>query len=420
MTVVSPRDRLLFRFSLYGFLKNQQYYEPFFLLALRSKGLSFFEVGLLFSFREICVNLMGIPAGFLADMYGRRSSLVICFVAYIVSFVGFAFATSIPVLVLTMVAFAIGESFRAGTHKAMIFHHLRLTGRESEKAAVYGFTRSWSKAGSALSSLLSGLLVFVTGNYARIFLFSIPPYLLNSLNVASYPAVLEGEVTRRRFSIRSAFQTMWRETIACVKQPELRGLFIESATLQAIAKTVKDYVQPLVVLTISGVAVHGFLGHVDATRRSALLLGVLYFVLNTVAATASRSAHHFDRLNKSPIPWLWIAIAFVGGLLSAGQVAHGYFPWATWISIIGFVLLVSLENLWRPLFLDRLDDVSDSRFGAAVLSVEAQFASLGVMLCAPLVGKTADLFGLKGVGLVVIFIAAATGVLVRRRRLPRS
>ena len=32
---------MLFRFCLYGFLKNQQYYEPFLILVFREKGLSF-------------------------------------------------------------------------------------------------------------------------------------------------------------------------------------------------------------------------------------------------------------------------------------------------------------------------------------------------------------------------------------------
>jgi MFS family permease len=416
MHSASPRDPLIFRFSLYGFLKNQQYYEPFFLLVLKSKGLSFFEIGLLYAFREICINLMGIPAGFLADMYGRRSSLVICFVAYIISFVGFATGGSLPILFLTMFAFAIGESFRSGTHKAMVFHHLRLMGRESEKALVYGFTRSWSKSGSAISSLLSGLLVFLTGSYAQIFLFSIPPYLLNTINVATYPRALEGEGLHKGFVFRETMTTMWRETLACTRNPSLRGLFVESAVLQAAAKTVKDYVQPLVVAVFASVATGGFLGRVDATRRSALLLGLLYFVLNAVAAAAARNAHRFDALERRPFPWLWCAVVFVGGLLTLGAATLGSFPFATGIAIAGFVLLVLLENLWRPLFLDRLDDVSDRRYGAAVLSVEAQFGSLGLMVCAPLVGKTADHFGLVGIGLLVCTFGLLTGISSYRRK----
>ena len=60
---------MLFRFSLYGFLKNQQYYDPFLILAFREKGLSFFQIGLLIGFREVCINLFEIPSGAVADMY---------------------------------------------------------------------------------------------------------------------------------------------------------------------------------------------------------------------------------------------------------------------------------------------------------------------------------------------------------------
>ena len=65
---------MLFRFSLYGFLKNQQYYDPFLILAFRSKGLSFTQIGLLIGFRELCINLMEVPTGAIADVAGRRRS----------------------------------------------------------------------------------------------------------------------------------------------------------------------------------------------------------------------------------------------------------------------------------------------------------------------------------------------------------
>ena len=38
---------MLWRFSLYGFLKNQRYFEPFLLLAFLDKGISFAVFGLL-------------------------------------------------------------------------------------------------------------------------------------------------------------------------------------------------------------------------------------------------------------------------------------------------------------------------------------------------------------------------------------
>ena len=58
---------MIARFSAYGFLKNQQYYDPFLILAFRDKGLSFFLIGLLFGFRGLAVNIMEVPTGVLAD-----------------------------------------------------------------------------------------------------------------------------------------------------------------------------------------------------------------------------------------------------------------------------------------------------------------------------------------------------------------
>ncbi len=412
-------DPLLLRFSLYGFLKNQRYYEPFFFLVLQSKGLSFFLIGLLFSFREICVNLMGIPAGFLADLYGRRSALVLCFGAYILSFSGFALARGLPWLFLSMFAFAVGESFRSGTHKAMIFHYLRLCGRESEKAAVYGFTRSWSKIGSAVSSLLSGVLVLCSGDFSRIFLWAIPPCFLDMINVGTYPRRLESEFTGAKltFSLRSSIGTMMKETLRCLRNRELRRLFLQSAAIQAAAKTVRDYLQPLVVTSFASLAFFsGWLTFPDPVRRSACLLGILYFVLNILAACASRNAARFMRLERGRVPYLWIAVALIGGLITFGSALQGRMAGAAGIAVLGFVLLTLLENIWRPLFMDRLDDVSDSAYGSAVLSVEAQFQSLGVMICAPLVGKMADRWGIPGVGAFVIALAVLTGCWAVRRR----
>ena len=170
---------MLFRFSLYGFLKNQQYYDPFLILAFREKGLSFFQIGILIGFREVCVNLLEIPSGAVADLYGRRRAMILSFGAYIASFAAFALSRTLPVLFGAMFLFAIGDAFRTGTHKAMIFDWLRLQGRSHEKTKVYGYTRSWSKMGSALSVLIASALVFYTGKYSTIFWFSILPYLLN-------------------------------------------------------------------------------------------------------------------------------------------------------------------------------------------------------------------------------------------------
>ena len=146
---------MIFRFSLYGFLRNQRYFEPFLILAFLQVGLSFFEIGLLIAFRELWVNVLEIPSGAIADLYGRRRSLIFSFAAYIVGFLTFGFTDQFTFFFAAMFFLAIGDAFRTGTHKAMIFTWLRLEGRSDERTRIYGYTRSWSKIGSAVSALIA-------------------------------------------------------------------------------------------------------------------------------------------------------------------------------------------------------------------------------------------------------------------------
>ena len=134
---------MLIRFCLYGFLKNQRYFEPFFVLALLEKGLDFTMIGLLIGFREAIVLALEIPSGAIADVCGRRRAMMLSFSAYVVSFLLFAYADQLGLLIAAMAAFAIGEVFRSGTHKAMIFTWLRLQGRTDERPKIYGSPLFW-------------------------------------------------------------------------------------------------------------------------------------------------------------------------------------------------------------------------------------------------------------------------------------
>ena len=88
------KDVQFYRFSMYGFLKNLRFFEPFIILIFRDNGLTFLQIGLLYSIRDVTNYFTEIPAGFVADAFGRRKSMVFAFTAYILSFfIFFAFLT---------------------------------------------------------------------------------------------------------------------------------------------------------------------------------------------------------------------------------------------------------------------------------------------------------------------------------------
>jgi len=180
-----PRDLQFRKFRAYGFLKNLRFFDPFLILFLREAGLSFLAIGTLISIREIATNILEIPTGVMADAFGRRKAMLFGFSAYLLSFVLFYLGSSFWMFAIAMIAFAFGETFRSGTHKAMILEHLRICGCEDRKVFYYGKTRAASQLGSALASLIAAALVFWTGSFRIIFLASTVPYILNLLLLAS-------------------------------------------------------------------------------------------------------------------------------------------------------------------------------------------------------------------------------------------
>ncbi len=117
-------DKQIRKFSMYGFFKNLKFYEPYLIILLMSKGVSLFQIGILYAIREIVINIFEIPSGMIADIYGRKRELTICFIFYIVSFFLFFLTNGFLLATVAMFFYGLGDAFRTGTHKAIIYSYL--------------------------------------------------------------------------------------------------------------------------------------------------------------------------------------------------------------------------------------------------------------------------------------------------------
>ncbi len=372
------------RFSLYGFLKNQRYFEPFIILFFLDRGLSFTQIGLLIAFRELFINLLEVPSGAVADLFGRRRSMILAFVAYIVAFAVFGFSQLYWHFFIAMFFFAIGEAFRTGTHKAMIFTWLRLEGRSDEKTRVYGYTRSWSKIGSAVSVILATAFVLLMNNYAYVFFFSIVPYVAALANFMTYPRELEGQ-PEKELSLRQILAHLGESIRATLVVRRLRRLIVESMAFEGVFKAAADYLQP--VLRNAALLIPILIAWED-TRRSAILVGVVYLILYLFSAYASRSSHrvvHYAGGEEEGSRLLW-RVVFLLYLALVPLLFFGYY----YVAIIGFIALYVVQNFWRPILISRFDAFATDTAGATILSIESQAKSVSIMIVAPILGVLVD------------------------------
>jgi MFS family permease len=383
------KDRMFYKFSLYGFLKNLRFFEPFILLFFRDASLSYLQIGVLFSIRDLATNILEIPTGVYADAFGRRRSMVMAFVAYILSFVLFFAFSSFYVYVLAMILFAFGEAFRTGTHKALILEYLKLNDMAHLKVAYYGRTRAASQLGSALNALIAAALVFYAGNYRYVFVASILPYVIDLINLATYPKELDGELRQtHKGTIGAQLRATLTSFFGVFRHPPALRAILNSSGFDAFFKATKEYLQPILEAFAIALPV---LVALEDTRRSAVIIGVVYFGIYLLTSYASRSAARVGQRFASiaqGLNWTFLAGAaflFVAGLSTRWQ-------WDV-VAILVFLGFYVLHNVRRPMTVAYVSDRISSRVMAAGLSAESQFTTLGAALLAPAVGALADWLG---------------------------
>ena len=388
---------MFFRFSAYGFLKNLRFFEPFILLIFRSYGLTFFQIGILYSIRDIATNLLEIPTGIAADAFGRRRAMVSAFVSYLLSFIMLYFLEDYLYLILAIILFAFGEAFRSGTHKALILEYLNIHQISDLKVYYYGLTRSASQLGSALNALIAAALVFYTGSYRIMFLAAVIPYLLDLINVASYPKELDGDIPGvKREEIWTRLRATLEGFIKIFRDGGVLRALLNSSSFGAFFKSTKDYLQPiLAVMALSLVIFENYQG----AQREALIIGSIYFGIYLLTSLASRRAYYFSSRFSSlsqavNITYLaGVILLILSGVSSSLQVNV--------LAVICFILLFILNNIRRPINVGLISDQISSNIMASGLSAEAMMTTILSAIIAPLLGYLVDILGV-GQGISII------------------
>jgi len=398
---------MLKHFSAYGFLKNQRYFEPFIILFFIENGLSFAEIGILIAIRELFQNLFEIPSGALADSFGRKRVMVFSFIAYLLSFLIFSLTHKFFLFAGAMFFFGIGDAFRTGTHKAIIFKWLEGQNKGDEKTYYYGYTRSWSKYGSAFSVIISVVILFMTNSYRALFLFSMLPYMLGLINFFYYPPEDHPQFKSVLHSVGMVFSHFKSSFRQIFREKGLSRLFAESMNFEGGFKATKDYIQP-VVQNLAILLPLGFAWHLEKGNEY-LSIGIVYIILYLLSGVASRKANWFKAKmsgEEDAALAIWRINFLIFALMLPALIFKMYH-----IAVLLFVLLYVIQNFWRPILITRISDKANEKNLATVLSIESQAKSIASMILAPSIGFAVDWY-LKANATGPYWPVAFTGVIL--------
>ena len=385
----------LMKFNMYGLLKNLRFFDPFLLLYLIENDISFGMIGVLFAIREAIVYIFEIPSGIIADQYGKKTELIASFLFYICSFVLFFLGGSILIFILAFIVFGFGEAFRTGTHKAIIIDFMEYHNITTNKSVIYGKTRSYSLIGSSISSLLSVVLIIYIKEYNILFLIAIIPYIIDMFLIFSYPGYLNF-TKNHKFTFREFYNGTIGLLLILKKDMKLRGTLIDSSLYNGIFKTVKDYIQVILFPLLVGVVL---ITSQDEETNNKVVIGIVYAVIYFVSSYASKNAHRFkgDNYNRS-LPFFWIMLFIVSAFIVILEDQYIYIT-------LMFLALYIIQNIRKPIMVEKIGDIADKNYRASVLSVESQLTSIVVIIFAPVLGFIFDHYGFSYVFIIVALLS---------------
>ena len=400
------KDRQIKKFCLYGFLKNLRFFEPYlYIYLIQVVHLNLFQIGTLFSIRGIIIYLFEVPSGIFADQYGKKTELMICFIFYIASFLFFFLGGSYAIVAVGMVLFGLGEAFRSGTHKAMIYSYLEQKGWFGHKTFVYGRTRSFSLVGASLSAFTAIFLIIKLPRMQSIFLFSIIPYILDFLLILSYPKSLNEQV-ESTISIKIFFTYSIKQLKNVFANTSLRNVVVSSSLFDAIFKVLKDYIQPILkdIILVSGIYI---ITSMEAATQLKIILGLIYGVMYIFSSWVSRNVYRLNlKFNSDKLMDISFDILGIVFFIM-------FFAIKTKIMLVVILLyffLYLLKDGRRPLAVDVFGDYMQKNERATVMSIESQIGSFFMIVLAPLFGYIADRFGIA-----TLFFIVGLSILVLNR-----
>ncbi len=415
-----------FRFYLYSVFKNIRFADPFFILFLHDIHLDFTTIGILLGLQHLITVVFEIPAGALADYWGRCRATSLCFVSYFISFTGFAWVASsadlltsdllgvsfsrLGIVAVCMLFFSLGEALRTGSHKAIMLDYLELRGIADQATRLIGRTRMISKFSSGLSAIAGGTLLAFTSRYDPLFAGSAIAALGGFILMLTYPEELDGgalrneELGRVTFSLRNVA----KGGKTFLQSRDMRLMLIQSLLFESQFKVVLKYFsQPFfkgAMMSIGVPFLHAS-GGAGIVSSGAFWVGVHELLRDGVGGIGARFSESFESRcgsGKSALKTLYFASVVTLIVLAVSS----FFPFVNLIlGILAVLTLTLLQNTRRPIFISEFSKGMVKSQRAFFLSAESVLCAMVVAVIMPILGLVADSWGIAAVWIVSFCIA---------------
>ncbi|MFH0875687.1 MAG: MFS transporter [archaeon] len=330
----------------------------------KQMGLNYTEIGFLVGAFFAGMFLFEIPSGVFADYYGRKKSLMITSLLFIISFTLFGIGNTFFVFLIANFLQGVGEAFTSGSDEAIIFDSLKQIDKEKESSKYFGLKWSFFMYGAGISSLLSSPISSIGLHYT--FLLSIVPAIISLFFALSIQEPPLSKLISKKQYLKHFEQSLKY----LITHKILKLLLIYIIGIYFTIQVYFQYVQFL--LTDIGLPTDFF--------------GLAYAVIIIFCGISSSIAHKIEAIiGKQKVLFiipLLLALALISPALSF-NIATVTFSILTVEFIFGFN---------GPILNEHFHKYVESHNRATIVSIKSFIGGITVMVFAPVFGRMADIF----------------------------
>jgi MFS family permease len=328
-------------------------------------GLTLGQILLVNAWFMIWNFLLEVPTGTVADVWGRKASIVLSGAVGVVAVLVYVSAPSLPRFLLAEILFATSFTLLSGANEALLYDSLKELGREEEAAQRFAWLSSSQLSGIVVGALFGSVIANEFGLRAPL-LFQAIPIGLSAVLALSLYEPREGRPTERP-GYREVLTVGMRYFFT---HPGLRILALDMVVFGGIAWALIWLYQA--ALERAGVPL--------------LWFGVIHVGLSLGQIVFLAQLERFRSALGS-----WKALLTVGPLaMVLGYAALAWRDAPAWLVIGAVVLTASLGLSRPPLFSAHFNRRIDSARRATVLSTINMVRTLVVAFTNVVVGLLAD------------------------------
>lgn len=338
---------------------------PIIVLFYTEMGISVADVFILKSAYSVAMMMLDIPAGYLADTWGRRNCLLTGSICCFIGASCYTFADTFTVFLVAEILLGAGQSLVSGADSALLYDTMLHYKRENDYLKYEGRVTMIGNFSEAFAGIFGGLLAAYS--------LRLPFHVQCFIAFIGIPASLMLTEHAARVQVKNSFQSLLKIIhYSLFENRELCCSIMFSGIIGAATLTMAWFVQPFLI----------------EIETSTSWFGIIWTVLNLTVGVAALCSDKLDSILGTRKMYALILLFITGGYVMLSFSISN-------MGLLVLLLFYIVRGFATPILKGYINQITFSEMRATVLSIRNFIIRLMFAAMAPLVGWLHDFYSLS-------------------------